>query len=142
MPAGKDLLSIANMIAARLRETAVARERAVAAPHLEISWLHDADLQDDAEQRMTGYAPVASKPADDRPGVGATRVATIKRRLCFGLLPFVRPRHDDAVLPSVKAWPGGGGVSGSGERRPSLTAAARDVMRRHRSGRRNVCRPN
>jgi hypothetical protein len=73
MPAGKDLLSIANMIAARLRETAVARERAVAAPHLEISWLHDADLQDDAEQRMTGYAPVASKPADDRPGVGRGR---------------------------------------------------------------------
>jgi alkylation response protein AidB-like acyl-CoA dehydrogenase len=40
----KDWLSIAEAIAARLRETAVARERAAAPPHLEISWLRDADL--------------------------------------------------------------------------------------------------
>jgi alkylation response protein AidB-like acyl-CoA dehydrogenase len=40
----KDWSSIAETIAARLRETAVARERAAAPPHLEISWLRGADL--------------------------------------------------------------------------------------------------
>jgi hypothetical protein len=43
IPARKDWLSIAETIAARLRETAVAREHA-AVPPLEISWLRDADL--------------------------------------------------------------------------------------------------
>ncbi len=37
-------LSAAETIATRLRETAVARERAASPPHLEISWLRDADL--------------------------------------------------------------------------------------------------
>jgi hypothetical protein len=37
IPAGKDWLSIVDTIAARLHETAVALERAVAAPGLEIS---------------------------------------------------------------------------------------------------------
>ena len=54
IPAGKDWLSIAETIAARLRETAAARERAAAEPHLEISWLRDADLLDDDEQRIAG----------------------------------------------------------------------------------------
>jgi hypothetical protein len=54
IPAGKDWLSIVDTIAARLRETAVARERAAAPPHLEISCLRHADLLDDDEQRMAG----------------------------------------------------------------------------------------
>lgn len=37
-------LSIAETVATRLRETAVARERAAAPPHIEISWLRDAGL--------------------------------------------------------------------------------------------------
>jgi alkylation response protein AidB-like acyl-CoA dehydrogenase len=40
----EDWLSIAETVAARLRETAVVRERAVAPPHLEISWLREAGL--------------------------------------------------------------------------------------------------
>jgi hypothetical protein len=44
IPARKDWLSIAEAIAARLRETAVAREHAAVPPLLEISWLRDADL--------------------------------------------------------------------------------------------------
>jgi|HubBroStandDraft_6_1064221.scaffolds.fasta_scaffold266459_1 alkylation response protein AidB-like acyl-CoA dehydrogenase len=40
----RDWLSIAEKVAARLRETAVMRERATAPPHLEISWLREAGL--------------------------------------------------------------------------------------------------
>jgi hypothetical protein len=58
-----------DTIAALLRETAVALERAVAAPHLEISCLRDAYLEDDVEQRMAGYPPVASESAGDGPVV-------------------------------------------------------------------------
>jgi alkylation response protein AidB-like acyl-CoA dehydrogenase len=39
-----DWLAVADTVAARLRETAVARELAAAPPHLEISWLRDAGL--------------------------------------------------------------------------------------------------
>jgi alkylation response protein AidB-like acyl-CoA dehydrogenase len=39
-----DWLSIAGDVAARLHETAVARERAVASPRAEVSWLRDAGL--------------------------------------------------------------------------------------------------
>ncbi len=44
LPAGKDWLVIAETIAARLRTTAVERERAGAPPRLEITSLRDADL--------------------------------------------------------------------------------------------------
>jgi alkylation response protein AidB-like acyl-CoA dehydrogenase len=44
IPTGKDWLEAGDTVATRLRETAVARERAAAAPHLEISWLRDAGL--------------------------------------------------------------------------------------------------
>lgn len=43
-PIGKEWLAVAEEIAIRLRATAVARERATIMPHLEISWLRDADL--------------------------------------------------------------------------------------------------
>jgi alkylation response protein AidB-like acyl-CoA dehydrogenase len=39
-----DWLSVADTVAARLRETAVAREQAAAPPHLEISWLRESGL--------------------------------------------------------------------------------------------------
>ncbi|WP_213775318.1 acyl-CoA dehydrogenase family protein [Bradyrhizobium sp. dw_78] len=42
--AGADWLSIAEQVAARLSETAVARERAGTPPHTEITWLREAGL--------------------------------------------------------------------------------------------------
>jgi alkylation response protein AidB-like acyl-CoA dehydrogenase len=42
--AGTNWLSVAETVARRLRETAVAREHAAAPPHLEISWLRDSGL--------------------------------------------------------------------------------------------------
>jgi len=44
VPAAKDWRLAAETIAGRLRDTAVARERAASPPHLEISWLRDAGL--------------------------------------------------------------------------------------------------
>lgn len=42
--AGKDWLAVAEQLALRLRETAVARERAALPPRVEVQWLRDAGL--------------------------------------------------------------------------------------------------
>jgi alkylation response protein AidB-like acyl-CoA dehydrogenase len=44
IPPARDWLAIADAVSQRLRETAVARERASSPPHLEISWLREANL--------------------------------------------------------------------------------------------------